>query len=41
MRRLTKVLFLPGPKNYPKVEMFQDLKIPKHLLQEMILLIMS
>ena len=41
MRWLTKVLLLPGPKNYPKVDMFQDIKIPKHLLQEMLLLIMS
>ena len=41
MRQLTQVLFLPGPKNYPKVDRFQDLKIPKHLLQEMFLLIMS
>ena len=41
MRRLKQALFLPEPKNYPKVDTFQDLKIPKHLLQEMFLLIMS
>ena len=41
MRWLTQVMFLPGPKNYPKVDMFRDLKIPKSLLQEMLLLIMS
>ena len=41
MGRLTKVLFLPGPKNYPKADMFQDLKVPKHLPQEMLLLIVS
>ena len=41
MRRLTQVLFLPEPKNYPKVYKFQDLKVPKHLLQEIFLLIMS
>ena len=41
MRRLTQELFLPGPKNYPKVDTFQDLKVRKHLLQEMFLLIMS
>ena len=35
MRRLTQVLFLPGPKNYPKVDTFQYLKsnsqLPKKL----------
>ena len=41
MRRLTQVLFLPGPRNYRKVDTFQDLKVHKHLLQEMFLLIMS
>ena len=41
MRWLTQVMFLRGLKNYPKVDMFQDLKIPKRLLQEMFLLIMS
>ena len=41
MRRLTKNLFLPGPKIYPKVDMFQDLKISKDLLHEMLLLMMS
>ena len=40
MRRLKEVLFLQEKKNYPKVDMFQDLKVPKHLLQEMFLLIM-
>ena len=41
MRRLTQVLFLPEPNNYPKVDTIQDLEIPKHLLQEILLLIMS
>ena len=41
MRQLTQVLILPGPKNYRKVDMFQDVKIPKHLQQEMLLLIVS
>ena len=41
MKRLTQVLLLPEPKNYPKVDMFQDLKVPNYLLQEMFLLIMS
>ena len=40
MRKLTQVLFLPGPKNYPKVDTFQDLKDPQHLLQEMFSMIM-
>ena len=40
-RLLTQVLFLPEPKNYPKVDKFQDLKVPKCVLQEMFLLIMS
>ena len=41
MTRLTQVLFLPGPKNRPILDTFQDLKVPKHLVQEMFLLIMS
>ena len=41
MRQLAEVLFLPGPKTYPKFNTFQDLKAPKHLLQEMFFLIMS
>ena len=35
------VLFLPGPNNCPKVDIFQDLKVPKHLLLGVFLLIMS
>ena len=41
MTRLKQALFLPEPKNYPKVDTFQDLQVPKHLQQEMFLLIMS
>ena len=41
MRRHAQVLFLPGPKNYFKVDTFQDLEIAKDVLQEMFLLIMS
>ena len=41
MRVVTQVLFLPGPQNYPKVDTFRALKAPKHLLQEMFLLIIS
>ena len=41
MRRLTQTLLLSEPKNYPKVDKFQDLKVPKCVLQEMFLLIMS
>ena len=41
MTRLKQALFLLEPKNYPKVDTFQDLKVPKHLLQEIFLLIMS
>ena len=43
MTRLKQALFLPEPKNYPKVDTFQDLKVPKHqkILQEMFLLIKS
>ena len=41
MRRLPQILLLSEPKNYPKVDKFQDLKVPKYLLQEMFLLIMS
>ena len=39
MWRHTRVLLLAGPKNYSKVDIFQDLKVPKHLLQEVFLLI--
>ena len=35
MRRLKQVLFLPEPKNYPEVDMFPGLKVPKHRLQKM------
>ena len=41
MRRFKQVLLLPERKSYPKVGMFQDLKAPKHLLQDMFFLIMS
>ena len=41
MTRLKQALFLPEPNNYSKVDTFQDLKVPKHLLQEVFLLIMS
>ena len=41
MTRLKQAMFLPESKNYPKVDTLQDLKVPKHLLQEMLLLIMS
>ena len=41
MTQLTQVMFLPEPKNYPKVDTFQDLKVPKHLLQEIFLLVIS
>ena len=41
MRRLKQALFLPEPKNYPNVDTLQDLKVPKCLLQEMLLLIIS
>ena len=34
--KVTKALFLPGPKNYSKVDIFQDLKIPNHLQQQML-----
>ena len=34
MTWLKQALFLPGPKNYPKVDTFQDLKVLKHLIQE-------
>ena len=40
MRQLTGVLLLPVPKNYPKIDKFQDLKVPKNRLQKMLLLIM-
>ena len=35
MRGLTQALILPKPENYPKVYTFEDLKVPKRLLQEM------
>ena len=41
MTRLKQALFLLEPKNYPKVDTFHDLKVPKHLLQGMFFLIMS
>ena len=41
MRRVKKVLFLSEPKNHPTVDTFQDSEVPKHLLQEMLLLIKS
>ena len=41
MTRLKQALFLPEPKNYPKVDTFQDLQVLKHLQQEMFLLITS
>ena len=37
MKCLKQALFLPEQKSYPKVDTFQDLKIPKHLLQEIFL----
>ena len=37
MTRLKQAVFLPEPKNYPKVDIFQDLKVPEHLLQEMLM----
>ena len=40
MTRLKQVMFLPEPTNYPKVDTFQDLKVPEHLLKEILLLIM-
>ena len=40
-RKLKQGLFLPESKNYHKIDKFRDLKIPKHLLQEMLYLIIS
>ena len=37
MKCLKQALFLPEQKNYPKVDTFQNLKVPKHLLQEIFL----
>ena len=34
MTGLKQALFLPEPKNYSKIDTFQDFKVPKHLLQE-------
>ena len=41
LRRLKQVLLLAEAKNYPNVDTFQNLKVPKHLLQELFLLILS
>ena len=37
MKCFKQALFSPEQKNYPKVDTFQDLKVPKHLLQEIFL----
>ena len=41
MRQPKQALFIPEPNIYPNIDTFQDLKVPKHLLQEMFLLIMK